>query len=71
MVPLCDSLAENPQPQSAAISRTRLTVNALGARFLRRMSLDVARLGVRQEAGKEQEVKVRHGEGLANHPDPE
>jgi hypothetical protein len=26
---------------------------------------------VRQEAGKELEVKVRHGEGLANHPNPE
>jgi hypothetical protein len=25
---------------------------------------------MRQEAGKEQEVKVPHGEGLANRPDP-
>jgi hypothetical protein len=24
-----------------------------------------------RKAGKEQEVKVRHGEGPANHPDPE
>jgi hypothetical protein len=24
-----------------------------------------------RKAGKEQEVKVPHGEGLANHPDPE
>ena len=31
----------------------------------------MARLGVRQEAGKEQEVQVPHGEGLANRPDPE
>jgi hypothetical protein len=28
-------------------------------------------LGVRQEAGKEYEVKFPHGEGLANHLDPE
>jgi hypothetical protein len=42
-------------------------VLGLLAKHLSRLS----HYGVRQEAGKEQEVKVPHGEGLANHPDPE